>query len=322
MLRHSIIALALSAIVVTALAAAETVAAQSREQAGTGTNAPDRAGSEPSGAEFRLCPPGRQNTCAEYLTSAEVASNPAPVRETRAANANAPLAPTPSRAQASDAHDWTGFYIGVNLGGMWGKFSGPLTIAAVPGAPAATTPFRVSSNSFTGGGQVGYNWEINRTVIGIESDFNGMTLNRTQTLGATAPPAFVPGDFFSACSHFTTSIRGRFGYTWNNWLLYGTGGVAFARTSVDANFILIGIFPASSGTDTNTLVGGTGGAGAEYALTKHWSAGAEYRYSGYQNATFHLGTVAAFGPPFKLAAVSGSVGLRTHEVAVKLNYKF
>jgi opacity protein-like surface antigen len=69
-------------------------------------------------------------------------------------------------------------------------------------------------------------------------------------------------------------------------------------------------------------VGGTGGAGAEYALTKHWSAGAEYRYSGYQNATFHLGTVDAFGPPFELAAVSGSVGLRTHEVAVKLNYKF
>jgi outer membrane immunogenic protein len=256
------------------------------------------------------------------LAAALAAAETAAAQSQEQAKAGAATPGQAAHAQANSEHNWRGLHIGVNLGAMGGKFSGPLTIAAVPGAPSATTPFSVRNTSFTAGGQAGYNWQISRTVIGIEGDFDRRNLSGTQTLGATAPPEFVPGDFFSARSRFKAFIRGRIGYTWNNWLLYGTGGVAFARMSMDANFIQVGIFPASSGSDTNTLVGGTVGAGVEYALAKHWSAGAEYLYSDYRKATSHLGTVAAFGPPFELAAATASAGQRTQEGAVKLNFKF
>src|ERR1700760_1867465 len=60
-------------------------------------------------------------------------------------------------------YNWTGFYIGGNIGGEWGRFNDPFAAGTVTAfgltAPAETIPLRSDTSSFTAGGQIGYRWQ-------------------------------------------------------------------------------------------------------------------------------------------------------------------
>src|SRR5688572_6459369 len=64
-------------------------------------------------------------------------------------------------------YNWTGFYIGGNVGWGWTDGDGDITIAGVPGT------FSGSGDGFIGGVQAGYNWQNGPWVAGIELDFQG-----------------------------------------------------------------------------------------------------------------------------------------------------
>jgi outer membrane immunogenic protein len=99
---------------------------------------------------------------------------------------------------------WTGFYAGLNAGGMWGTstgvsntalpvndslvgyvndWAGPNTLTYVPFLTGATrlanTGFaNVNQGGFIGGGQIGYNYQWARNiVVGLEADFQGSTVS-------------------------------------------------------------------------------------------------------------------------------------------------
>src|SRR5215472_925959 len=82
----------------------------------------------------------------------------------------ADLPPSPPRAPAVytpavvPVYNWTGFYIGGNLGAAWTQ------------GHASDTLGNSWSNSqhavFTGGGQVGANYQINWFVVGVEAAFD------------------------------------------------------------------------------------------------------------------------------------------------------
>src|SRR6202012_4329758 len=121
-------------------------------------------------------------------------------------------------------YDWTGFYVGGNVGGEWGRFNDPFAVAAVTAfgitAPAGTIPLSSTDSSFTAGGQIGYRWQsATRWVLGVEGDFNWVDLKKTQTLTAPQIPAgnitFVPGDSLSVKTNWQSSIRGSVGYAWD-----------------------------------------------------------------------------------------------------------
>src|SRR5215472_19152222 len=113
-----------------------------------------------------------------------------------------------------------GLYIGLNAGGAFGnKVTEEPTglFSGVAGAPLLSTSSNQSA--FTGGGQIGYNWQFDNLVTGIEGDFNYVgfrDINFTVTgLPATpfgfgsAPNAFNysrPGD------RFFGTLRARLGY--------------------------------------------------------------------------------------------------------------
>jgi outer membrane immunogenic protein len=235
--------------------------------------------------------------------------------------------------------NWTGFYIGGNVGGEWGKFNDPLSVAGVTAfglvAPPVTIPLTSKNSSFTGGGQIGYRWQTaSNWVVGIEGDLNWVDLKNSQILTLAQFPAnnitFVPGDSFSVKTNWQSSIRGSVGYAWDRFLAYVTGGVAFANTQASSNFIQTtsgGItFPASAGSQTKTLVGGTVGVGLAYALNKNWDIGAEYRYTSYNGSDFGLGTVAAIAAPgggtFAFVPATSHVDLSTNEIRFRANYRF
>ncbi len=244
---------------------------------------------------------------------------------------------------------WTSCYVGVNGGLKWGRFresaDTPAGTAVITGVTTGTAVAadhidldNLNSSSAAFGGQVGCRWETpDHWVLGFEGDFDWTNLHGTvtqQTFG-TGRSVFVPGDFFNNRARWESSGRVTVGRSFDRLLVYGTGGIAFTRVTMDATFIPTvtgGIpFPASAGSDSKTLAGLTVGAGIAYAFDRNWDIGAEYRFSAYQKGDFNLGNVAAVcGRPTGAAATvacfntnaTGSKDLTTSEILVKLNYRF
>ena len=227
-------------------------------------------------------------------------------------------------------YNWTGCYIGGNLGGKAADTRNDVTIAGSPFTAASTLRFGrndFDSSTFIGGGQIGCNWQApgSNWVWGIEGDADAQRWRRTMlTAGPGLPPLFVAGDDFTLRSDWQASIRGRLGYAWDRWMLYATGGVAFTEVRADSNFIVVGAFPATLATSRKTMVGATAGVGLEYAFANNWSFGLEGRYSWYERETFGAGDVAVFlqpgaAPVFTFSPASQSVRLETLEVTARLS---
>ena len=84
---------------------------------------------------------------------------------------------------------WTGFYVGLNAGGIWNSGSRSATLYD-PGITflSGYFPGGIGNNNsgFIGGGQAGYNWQTGALVLGVETDFDGLSLGKTYNY-ASAP---------------------------------------------------------------------------------------------------------------------------------------
>ena len=246
------------------------------------------------------------------------------------------------------AYNWNGCYVGANGGWKWGRFRDsadvPSTTATFPLVGAVTAvadvayPDQINGNSGALGAQLGCRWETpGHWVFGVEGDFDWTNLSATSVLRTPSGVGltFVPGDSFTDRMRWESSVRAIFGRSFDRWLVYGTAGVAFARVSMDSNYIATisgGIpFPPSAGSGSKILPGITIGGGVAYALSKNWDIGAEYRFTAYAKGDFNLGPVAgSCGNISNVAVVIGCVNqnstghkdLETSEILFKLNYRF
>ena len=257
------------------------------------------------------------------------------------------------KAPAMAAYNWGGCYIGGNAGGKWGRFSNGSVDAApstllIPGVglvPIASGHADLASfdtSSVVAGGQLGCRSEsASHWVFGVEGDFDWTDLHGTSTVTAVNPPfpctaGICNGDTFTLRSRWEASARAILGHSFDRWLVYATGGLAFTQVSMDANFVptLNGAitFPGATGSESKVLTGGTVGVGAAYGLGMNWEIGAEYRYTYYPTATFNLGNPTAFcalpiviGPGAPVCTntpATGRASLQTNEVVLRLNYRF
>ncbi|HEX5212093.1 MAG TPA: outer membrane protein [Pseudolabrys sp.] len=157
--------------------------------------------------------------------------------------------------------DWTGFYLGVNGGLLWHKGSYDI----VDTVPEELTGSATKAGG-TVGGQIGYNWQLQNYVVGVEGDLNWV--GASATLNGSA---FATSTFTSKLTWLST-IRGRGGILIDpRTLLFVTGGVAFGGVENDTNI-------SGGSSDHSTRTGWTAGGGAEYKITDHWSAKAEALY--------------------------------------------
>jgi len=250
--------------------------------------------------------------------------------------ADLPLKARPMPAVAT-VYNWSGCYIGGNVGGKWGRTDGSVTVGPTTapgalGAPGTVVFGQADGSKMIAGGQVGCNIQSGNWVFGLEGDFDWQRWSVSRTLAGTALPfPFVPGDNFDVRIDWQASARGRIGYAWDRVLIYATGGAAFTNIKVGTNFIATtaaGItFPADLVTDSKTLVGWTVGGGLEYAVTNNWIAGIEGRYSNYGTNTFNSGLLATVFTPgaaggFTFAPSTQTIKLETFEVMGRLSYKF
>jgi outer membrane immunogenic protein len=158
-------------------------------------------------------------------------------------------------------YNWTGLYVGVHAGGGW-----------------ADLGVGDTGSGFIGGGQIGYNYQINQWVWGLEADVSGSGIkNNLATFGP------ITADFNW---NSLVTLTPRLGYAFDSWLVYGKVGGAWADVSVSIN----GPFGFGSSAG-GTASGWVAGVGAEYAFRNNWSAKIEYNHFdfGSDGGTFITG---------------------------------
>src|ERR1700755_1337304 len=106
---------------------------------------------------------------------------------------------------------WAGFYAGINGGYAWNQINEHGQIGGDPG----------ELNGGFGGGQIGYNWQRNHVVLGIEADLQGAGIPHRFLHPFPAPSVDTRQDI-----HFFGTVRGRLGYSIGQTLIYGTAGFA------------------------------------------------------------------------------------------------
>jgi outer membrane immunogenic protein len=214
---------------------------------------------------------------------------------------------TKAPAMVDPAVNWSGFYIGGDIGGV--SQSGESTSNFFQTDPALANNFQnrsVSASSFTGGAHAGYNWQVAPSyVLGVEGDWMWMNTasgfcRQTDVLSAACTDNDRGFLTINTKTDWLSTIRGRVGWTAGNFMLYGTGGVAFAdlKTSFTANCAVLGC--ASSPTVNTTSAGSstdkTGwvvGAGVEWMFAHSWILRAEYLHADLGNVTSTFSLPAA-----------------------------
>ena len=254
-----------------------------------------------------------------------------------------------AHAQAP-TYNWTGFYVGVNVGGAWGqsktttavscdKIAGFITYfdCPAPGTTAAQAAAvgsgTATGSGFTGGLQAGYNWQSGSVVLGLEADIEAFRMKVSrQATGVYPGPAMQSGPYTISSSIDTNwlfTARGRAGWAFGDMLAYVTGGLAATDLRTNHTFsdnFTFGGFSASGASGSwggsATKVGWTVGGGAEWALSRNWTVKAEYLYVNFgavdaASQIKHTSTGLGYAN-----GISTSADLTAHIARAGINYKF
>ncbi|MDR3496538.1 MAG: porin family protein [Ancalomicrobiaceae bacterium] len=167
----------------------------------------------------------------------------------------APAEPYPQTI-AAYGFNWTGAYVGANIGANLAH--------GVAG----------DSSGFIGGLQAGYLWQTGQFVYGLEADVD--LGNNSKSTSFTDP---LLGGVSTQRDRidWTSTIRGRLGYAFDRFLVYGTGGLALANIESRFSNTATGL----TDKDTNFRAGWALGAGLEYAITNNITVRGEYLHNGF-----------------------------------------
>jgi len=191
---------------------------------------------------------------------------------------------------------WSGFYIGGNLGAGWNH-------GTVSDSAGYVNWGANNSTTFVGGGQAGFNWQINNVVVGIEGDFDWFA-NNNNSGGGTLTPAGAGAGLGalgagviqgSNNGRWLTTVTGRLGVVgWDHFLFYGKGGGAWVGSN---NLTLTNLTTGGSVSigNGNTNTGWTAGAGVEWMFAPNWTTRLEYDYVGLSSKSITV-TIPGVGP--------------------------
>jgi outer membrane immunogenic protein len=202
-----------------------------------------------------------------------------------------PSVAAPVMAPAS--FNWTGVYVGANAGYGSARASSSVT--------AFGTTTEIDSGSLNGailGGQIGANWQMNALVLGIEGDLQWANQRQSATVAGITGTHRI--------NTFGT-IRGRVGYAFDRWMIYGTAGWAYGTYRTELTVPPFAMVSASSSRG-----GLAAGGGVEAALAQNWTAKLEYLY-------IDTGKVSeATGLP----GITMNTQVKDHVIRLGVNYLF
>jgi outer membrane immunogenic protein len=218
---------------------------------------------------------------------------------------------TKAPVAVAPVYSWTGCYIGIEGGGVWGRSqhyaADPADIAAgVFGFPQTGG---IDPSGGIVGGTLGCNYQFsNNFVVGIEGD--GSWTNNSASANFIAP--FKATDVATTNQGWIATYRGRIGYAWDRLLLYATGGGASTNIGVNLCDPVFGCISSSQ-----TRSGWAAGAGIEYAFWQNFSVKLEYLHLDFGRTNF-----GQLVPSPGFTFLARNVSLNNDIVRVGLNYKF
>lgn len=204
------------------------------------------------------------------------------------------MAPVAAPVAFVPAFSWTGFYVGLQGGYQWASTGGSYNTVPA-GVPVA---YSYDPKGWLFGGHLGYNYQINQVVFGLEGDVEWSNVKRSHIAAA--------GIYHQTQIDWQASLRARLGLAVDRALIYVTGGLAYA----DMNYSQGNLGLAPNIAYSKSKFGYTVGAGVEYAFTNNITGRVEYRYTDF-------GRVSAAN-----AAWTDSAKTDAHAVRVGASYKF
>jgi len=211
-------------------------------------------------------------------------------------------------------YSWTGCYAGLNAGAAWTRVDQNLT---VPAPVNANFELGGRETGFTGGGQVGCNWQnAQNWVFGLEGDFNYLSAKRSGSFSFAGED--TAGHMESRLRWFAT-LRGRFGVTLSPTLIYVTGGAAFG--DVTSSVSATGTGEVYAGSYSAIRTGWTVGGGVEHSIDPRWTAKLEYLYYDLGSFSFNVDRVS--GTATNVPATWFANGkIDGHILRLGINYRF
>jgi outer membrane immunogenic protein len=211
------------------------------------------------------------------------------------------------RAAPVPLYNWTGCYVGGNVGGGWTR-TDTTRVLIDPGISAPLDYGRENDSGFIGGGQVGCDFQTTNWVFGIEGTFDFGSVKSTHNV------VNLPGFTESNNMQQIYTATGRIGYLWTPQLLtYGRVGIAYFNNKNQLFFPGGGVFESARFTDPGILAGG----GIEYMFTPNWSVFAEANYIWTEDDAAH-DYVTPAGVPSEVI----NDRQRIITALVGINYKF
>ena len=218
-------------------------------------------------------------------------------------------------------YTWAGLYAGGQVGMIWGANHGYYYVAT-PGGLSAYDPLDGDALVASVEGHIGYNWQFDHAVVGLEGSVDGTNLVRNSLLPVYDPASASPGGTLTMAlkSNLQGSIRARAGYAWGRLLPFVTGGVAlggFNQQTYLWGGDALGLFNASNKGQSMLRAGWTLGAGAEWAMTRSWAIRGEYRYTDFGSVS----DISTYAAPAG-ALFTGTRHLDQNLVEFGVSYKF
>ncbi len=219
-------------------------------------------------------------------------------------------------SDSASADDWSGPYAGIHAG--TGKADADLQFDATTGFVGSDIEdgFSTSLEGRLAGGQVGYNWQKDNFVFGVEADATWSGVEggyRNEYLG---------GNYHFQADvdvNWLTSLRARAGYVMPKTVIYGTGGVAFSRMDTKAASDYAGYpLPYISDSGSATHSGWVLGGGIETKISTNVTARLEYLHYDFGGESFFY----RFDPESDAYDAFGDAYLDVDILRVGVNVRF
>ncbi|UDF04549.1 outer membrane protein [Asticcacaulis sp. AND118] len=175
--------------------------------------------------------------------------------------------------------------------------------------------------------RAGYDWQAGNIVYGLLGEWSAVDIEDSVTGFSTTPAAY----HFKRSPDVVSALRGRLGYGTDNWLAYGTAGVAWTRMDRDFRTTNAANSFTPRGGDDENAMGYQAGLGLERRMNDAWSLGVEYLYTSFEDEDYTVrvgpGTAPASNP-FLIVNATGTDMRRDedkfdyHSVRLVANFRF
>ena len=191
----------------------------------------------------------------------------------------------PAAALPPAMYNWTGIYVGGNVGG------GLLSDSISQGTPAGPTVIGTTQTAhptgIIGGGQLGGNYQFGAWVVGAEAAWSASNISGYGIGPAAGLPAGVTQERNTSNPLWLAAASGRVGYAANDLLFYLKGGGAWLRAQYIQDQLVAGTVAQTQIMNVNRA-GFVAGGGIEYGLTENLSARLEYDFYDFGTKTYQF----------------------------------